>query len=79
MKKLALTFVFGLGLATAGSATAPAHLTFAPAAIGGGGQACPDVWKPVICSDGNVYSNSCYASLAGASGCVPYGDAAAAF
>lgn len=34
--------------------------------------ACPDVYAPVICSDGNVYSNSCYASVAGATGCVPY-------
>lgn len=37
--------------------------------------ACPDVYSPVICSDGNVYSNSCYASLAGATNCVPYNDA----
>lgn len=35
---------------------------------------CPDVWRPVICSDGNVYSNLCYASCAGAWGCVPAGD-----
>ena len=74
MKKLALTFVFGLGLAAAGSATAPANLPIgALSASGGGGFACPDVWKPVICSNGQVYSNGCYASLAGASGCVPYG------
>ena len=37
--------------------------------------ACPDVYSPVICSDGHVYSNSCYASLAGAKDCVPYNDA----
>ena len=52
---------------------------------GGGGGSCPDtcprtciacldVWDPVICSDGNVYSNSCYAYVACATGCVPYGD-----
>jgi hypothetical protein len=45
--------------------------------VGGGcprtGIACPDVWIPVICSDGNVYSNSCYAYVACATGCVPYG------
>ena len=35
---------------------------------------CPDVWMPVICSNGHVYSNYCYASCAGASGCVPFGD-----
>jgi hypothetical protein len=47
---------------------------------GGGGTKCPrqgiyclDVWDPVICSDGVVYSNSCYAYVACATGCVPYG------
>lgn len=53
----------------------------AVAAKGGkGGSTCPrqgiyclDVWNPVICSDGNVYSNSCYAYVACATGCVPYG------
>jgi len=35
---------------------------------------CPDVWDPVICSDGHIYSNSCYAYRACATGCVPYGD-----
>ena len=28
----------------------------------------------MICDDGNVYSNSCYAYAACATGCVPYGD-----
>jgi len=36
--------------------------------------ACIDVYDPVICSDGQVYSNSCYAYVACATGCVPYGD-----
>ena len=47
---------------------------------GGGGTKCPrqgiyclDVWDPVICSNGVVYSNSCYAYVACATGCVPYG------
>lgn len=34
---------------------------------------CLDVWDPVICSNGVVYSNSCYAYVACATGCVPYG------
>jgi hypothetical protein len=34
---------------------------------------CPDVWMPVICSNGFVYSNYCYAGCAGATGCVPFG------
>jgi hypothetical protein len=52
---------------------------------GGGGGSCPDVcprpciacadvYDPVICSDGVVYGNSCYAYVACATGCVPYGD-----
>ncbi|HKQ62828.1 MAG TPA: hypothetical protein VJS92_16165 [Candidatus Polarisedimenticolaceae bacterium] len=34
---------------------------------------CPDVYAPVICSNGVVYSNSCRASCAHATGCHPYG------
>lgn len=28
---------------------------------------CPDIWNPVLCADGVVYSNLCYASIA----CAP--------
>lgn len=35
---------------------------------------CLDVWDPVICDNGVVYSNDCYAYRACATGCVPYGD-----
>ena len=52
-----------------------------PGGGGGGGSkcprtgiSCPDVWMPVICSNGVVYSNSCYAYVACATGCQPYGD-----
>lgn len=38
------------------------------------GVMCLDVWNPVICSNGFVYSNSCYAYVACATGCVPYGN-----
>lgn len=44
--------------------------------IGGGCNGpryCLDVWRPVICSNGVVYSNDCYAARACATGCVPYG------
>lgn len=34
---------------------------------------CADVWDPVICNDGEIYSNSCYARRACATGCQPYG------
>ena len=48
---------------------------------GGGIEQCPrkgvmciDLWDPVICDDGQVYSNDCYAWVACATGCEPYGD-----
>ena len=34
---------------------------------------CPAVWDPVICNDGQVYSNACWARCSGARGCKPYG------
>ena len=36
-------------------------------------ERCLDVYAPVICSNGVVYSNACYASKAKATGCVPCG------
>ncbi len=61
------------------------HDSFAGKGGGGGGGtkctgcprpcvACIDVWDPVICSNGQVYSNSCYAYVACATGCQPYGN-----
>lgn len=32
---------------------------------------CPDVYAPVLCPNGLVYSNSCRAGCAGQTGCVP--------
>lgn len=49
-------------------------------AVGGGGgrrcgpRLCPDLWAPVICSNGVTYPNQCYADRACATGCVPTGD-----
>ena len=34
---------------------------------------CLDVWDPVVCDDGRVYSNFCYARRACATGCVSTG------
>ncbi|HLP84307.1 MAG TPA: hypothetical protein VK157_08150 [Phycisphaerales bacterium] len=44
--------------------------------IGGpcGNFYCLDVWDPVICSNGVIYSNFCYAARACATGCVRYGN-----
>lgn len=44
----------------------------AEAGKGCGPDACLDVWRPVICADGRIYSNLCYAMRACAKGCVPY-------
>lgn len=70
--------VVGLGLAVISVSTSA--YARRPGGGGGGGGGCPrnieclDVWDPVICSDGVVYSNSCYAYRACATGCTPYGD-----
>lgn len=46
------------------SAAAPARL---------GGCICPYIYAPVKCSNGVTYTNGCFASCAGATGCVPVG------
>jgi hypothetical protein len=33
---------------------------------------CPHIVFPVICSNGVIYTNGCYAACAGATGCVPF-------
>jgi len=33
---------------------------------------CPRLYAPVICDDGKVYVNMCYADKHHATGCVPY-------
>lgn len=38
----------------------------------GGGGICPAIYAPVICNDGVVYGNDCYAREACAHGCRPY-------
>jgi len=77
MRKV-LRAVFVLVLMGAGVMGATAWAKKPP--TGGGGSGCPrdiqclDVWQPVICADGIVYSNSCYAYRACAPGpCVSYG------
>jgi hypothetical protein len=34
---------------------------------------CLDVYKPVICPNGGIYSNDCYAFRACQTNCTPYG------
>lgn len=73
MKKRSLKFALAAALTVAAlSIPSPSH-----AVLPGGLHpiACPENYAPVICSNGVVYSNSCFASAAGATGCVPYADA----
>ncbi|HSR69548.1 MAG TPA: hypothetical protein VLU25_16555 [Acidobacteriota bacterium] len=51
-------------------------VTLQPSPIGpckNSGIQCLDVWDPVICDNGQIYSNLCYAKRACATGCVPLG------
>jgi hypothetical protein len=73
MKNLSLKFALAAALAMAAlSIPSPSQ-----AALPGNLHpiACPENYAPVICSNGVVYSNLCFASAAGATGCVPYADA----
>ena len=61
VRPLLLAAAFALITAAAGSTAAQARPTCT----------CPEVFAPVICSNGVTYSNSCFAGCAGATGCVP--------
>jgi len=37
-----------------------------------GPPVCPQIYAPVICSNGKIYPNQCYADKAHAKNCVPY-------
>lgn len=53
--------------------TATANNAEAKKPVIGGPIYCLDVWRPVICPNGQIYSNDCYAARAGQFGCVPWG------
>ncbi len=72
-----LSKVLTAALFAAVLAAASINASKALAAGGGGcnkGTNCLDVYSPVICSDGQVYGNACYAGKACATGCVPWGQ-----
>lgn len=46
----------------------------AESAFAAGPKLCPQIYAPVICSNGKVYPNQCYADKAHAKDCVPYGS-----
>lgn len=59
-------------LAFAGVCVDAGSALAAPPKGGGcGPKYCLDVWDPVQCSNGVIYSNSCYAARACATGCHP--------
>ena len=66
MSKKLVARLFGLALVVfAGGVLA----TSAQAA---GPNVCPQIYAPVICSNGKIYPNQCYADKAKAKNCVPY-------
>ena len=68
MSRKFLSRLFGVALVVfASGMLAESALAFAP-------KVCPLIYAPVICSNGKVYVNQCYADKAHATGCVPYFD-----
>ena len=43
-------------------------------AASGGPCLCPDIYAPVICSNGRTYPNACVARCHKAKNCIPTGD-----
>jgi len=76
MKRVAwvmVAFVLVTALAVVAASTAsPAFAAKRPPS--GPTCLCPDVFDPVICSNGVTYSNFCQAGCAGATGCTRTGD-----
>lgn len=70
MKKTMLKLTLALAL-TVGVSMIPAN-SEAAAPCPFQDMICADVYDPVICLNGRVYSNQCYALRACAVGCVPY-------
>lgn len=72
MKKLSFLPKILLALALAVGAFSVAVPSQAAGDCPNSGIVCPAVWDPVICNDGQVYSNACYARAACAHGCKDY-------
>ncbi len=71
MKKAARAPMIAFGAAVAAvTITGAAALARPGGGIGDPGIMCPDVWMPVLCPDGKIYSNHCYAARAGQTGCT---------
>lgn len=70
MSKLALALALTSAIGVGSASIADAKCKPNPNAI------CPFIYAPVICSNGQVYSNQCFADAACATGCVPYNNPA---
>ena len=68
-KSLVVAGVVAVGAFGAVTASTPVEARFGP----GGGCICPHVYAPVLCPNGFVYSNSCFAGCAGQTGCTLIG------
>ena len=72
-------YVMVIALVVVVIAVATSTDVFAKGKPGGGDECprnimCPDYWDPVICDDGQIYSNACYAYRACATGCESLGQ-----
>lgn len=72
-KRVKATLMIGFCCAVTTVALVATHASAIIRPFPCGPRYCLDVWRPVICSNGQVYSNDCYAARACATGCVPYG------
>jgi hypothetical protein len=72
-KKISLVSKLALATVLAAGALSTASAVQVQAQCPREGIGCTDIYNPVICSNGQVYSNGCYAYIACATGCVPYG------
>jgi hypothetical protein len=71
----ALALAAGLAAMT-GASTHAAAAQSAKKCVPNPNPICYQIYAPVICSNGVVYTNQCYADAACAKGCVPYNNPA---
>ena len=74
MIRRAIKIVVGTAVVSVFAIGVSSLFTPAQARFGGGNCICPDVYAPVICSNGVTYSNSCVASCNHATGCHSAGN-----
>jgi hypothetical protein len=71
MKRAAVKLTLGLSL-LAGILSVAVPSQAAPGCKKDKDSGCIQVYDPVICDHGKIYSNSCFAALDCATNCVPY-------